>query len=64
MVQQNPNPGQDPAQPAPGQIPNPAHDPEPAQPTDPTIPPLRDPNTPDPRKAPDDPGREQTPRTE
>ena len=55
--QQNPNPGQDPSQPAPGQIPTP-HDPVPDQPIDPTIPPLRDPNTEpgQPGRNPQDPG--------
>lgn len=50
MNEQNPNPGQDPTQPGPGEIPNPARDPDPGQPTDPTIPPIHDPNTPDPRR--------------
>jgi hypothetical protein len=54
---QNPNPGQDPAQPpdsvpGPGQVPNPVRDPVPGQPVDPTIPPLRDPNS-----TPDEPDR-------
>ena len=48
MTQQTPDPDQDPS-PAPskipGQVPNPVRDPTPGQPVDPTIPPIRDPNT-------------------
>ena len=49
MTQQNPNPDRQPPQPGPGEVPHPAHDPVPDQPIDPTIPPLRDPDS-EPRK--------------
>lgn len=55
-MQQSPDPRTDPQPPdreVPGQMPNPVRDPMPGQPIDPTIPPIRDPNTPDPRREPD-----------